>query len=71
MKNYIVKSLREFDDYEGLECISTNHCEKRAKNDIFNCTKERYEYLNSKGAVALKGIEKIEDTKIKKPTKKK
>ena len=45
MKNYKVKALRNFTD--GLEKIN------REKNDIFECDKERYEFLKSKGAVEL------------------
>lgn len=58
MKNFIVIATREFDDYEGLECKPENHKEHRKKGDVFNCTKERYEYLKLNGAVILKGIEK-------------
>lgn len=74
MKNYIVMATREFDDYEGKECIPENHKEHRVKNDIFNCTKERYEYLKSNNAVLLRGIEKqVEEIvkTVKKSTKKK
>lgn len=58
MKNFIVMAVRQFSDYEGLECIAENPHIERMKNDIFTCTKERFEYLNSKGAAVLKGIEK-------------
>jgi len=60
MKNYIVIATKEFDDYEGLEIKPENHKEHRKVNDIFNCTKERYEYLKLNGAVKLRGIEKTE-----------
>jgi hypothetical protein len=58
MKNYIVMAVRQFSDYEGLETIPTNPCVQRKINDIFKCTKERYEYLKQNNAVVLKGIEK-------------
>lgn len=63
MKNYVVIALRDFDDYEGAEVKPENHKEKRFLNKPFNCTKERYEYLLSKGAVRLVGIDKIEEPK--------
>lgn len=51
MKNYIVKALIEFDDTEE------NVRRKPAMRDVgaseWNCTKERYEFLKSKGAVEL------------------
>jgi hypothetical protein len=65
MKNYIVIATREFDDYEGLECKPENHKEHRKKGDVFNCTKERYEYLKSNNAVLLRGIEKAEEQEEK------
>ena len=68
MKNYIVKSLISFDDYEGLEVKPENPRIKRNINDIFNCTKERYEYLKENNAVELVGINKIEQPE-KEPTK--
>lgn len=61
MKNYVVKSLISFDDYEGLEVKPENPKIKRNINDIFNCTKERYEYLKENKAVELVGINKIEE----------
>lgn len=71
MKNYIVKSLREFDDYEGMPCIPENHKEHRRKGDIFNCTEERYNYLKLNGAVALMGINKVKITVDEKKVEKK
>ena len=43
-----------------MPCIPENHKEPRKKDDIFNCTKERYEYLKSNSAVILMGINKVE-----------
>ena len=45
MKNYKVKAIMKFTDKEEDT--------KRIVNDEFECTKERYEYLKSKGAVIL------------------
>lgn len=64
MKNFIVMAVRQFTDYEGLECIAENPHIERMKNDIFTCTKERYEYLLKNNVVVLKGIEKQTKKKI-------
>jgi len=69
MKNYVVKALVVFDDYEGLETIPENPKTKRNIGDIFNVTKERYEHLKGLNFVVLVGIDKIEEPK--KVTKKK
>ena len=45
MKNYVVKVLRYFKDLEEKK--------DRFVGDEFETTKERYEYLKSKGAVEL------------------
>lgn len=45
MKNYKVKAIMKFTDKEEDT--------KRIVDDEFECTKERYEYLKSKGAVTL------------------
>lgn len=45
MKNYKVKAIMKFTDKEADT--------KRIVDDEFECTKERYEYLKSKGAVTL------------------
>ena len=55
MKNYKVKALRNFTD--GLEKIN------RKQNDIFECTKERYEVLKSKGAVELVEVQETIEEK--------
>lgn len=58
MKNYIVKVIKSdgFDDKE-------ENLIHRTKNDIFNCTKERYEFLKKNNAVVLMGIEKQDEYK--------
>ena len=80
MKNYLVKALINFDDYEGLDANNpANPHIRRDVDVIFNCDKERYEYLKSKNAVMLMGIEEIKEqssvitnnTKEEKPKKKK
>lgn len=54
MKNYKVRALKDFNDVEENKV-------HRSIGDIFECTKERFEYLNSKKAVEL--IEIIEEKK--------
>ena len=58
MKNYVVKALTNFDDYQGLEITP-------------NVTKERYEHLKELNLVVLVGIDKVEEKEVKKTTKKK
>lgn len=70
MKNYVVKASMEFDDYEGLEIKPENPRTKRKIGDVFNVTKERYEYLEGRGLVTLVGIDKLPSLD-KKATKKK
>ena len=58
MKNYIVKAIRNFNDTVekneyGLDTPRT------AEVSIWNCTKERYEFLKQNNAVVLMGIEEI------------
>lgn len=69
MKNYIVKALTNFDDYEGLEIKPENPRIRRNTNDVFNVKKERYEYLKELNLVMLVGIDKKEE-KPKKKNKK-
>lgn len=57
MKNYRVKATRTFTD--GVENI-----ERIGGESIFECTKERYEFLKSKNAVEL--VEVIEEEKEQK-----
>lgn len=65
MKNYIVRATTPFDDYEGLEIKPENPKIHRNLKDIFNVTKERYEYLKKLNLVILVGIDKKEELKIK------
>ena len=64
MKNYIVKAIRNFNDVVekneyGLDTPRT------AEVSIWNCTKERYEFLKQNNAVVLMGIEEVkEENKI-------
>ena len=58
MKNYLVKAIINFNDIEekneyGLDTPRT------AEQSIWNCTKERYEYLKQNNAVVLMGIEEV------------
>ena len=68
MKNYVVKALTNFDDYQGLEINSDNPKVRRNTKDVFNVTKERYEHLKELNLVVLVVIDKAE---VKKTTKKK
>lgn len=70
MKNYLVKALYDFNDYEGKEIIPSNSYIERKINKTFYCTKERYEELKSKKLVVLVGIDKI-NTPTKTTKKKK
>lgn len=70
MKNYVVKASMEFDDYGGLEIKPENPRITRKIGDVFNVTKERYEYLEGRGLVTLVGIDKL-PSPVKKVTKKK
>lgn len=78
MKNYIVKAIINFNDTVEKNEYGLD-TPRKAEQSIWNCTKERYEFLKSKNAVVLVGIDKIkeeikteEDLKpIKKKTTKK
>ena len=60
MKNFVVKSLIDFNDYGGKETDpSKNQYIERKINDIFECTKERYVELKEHNAVMLYGINKV------------
>ena len=66
MKNYVVKALINFND--TAEKLPTGgDTPREANKSVWNCTKERYEFLRSKGAVMLIGIEEIKEE----PTEKK
>ena len=59
MKNFVVKSLIDFNDYEGKEPTPDTKFIERKVNDIFLCTKERYLQLKEHNAVMLYGINKV------------
>lgn len=58
MKNYMVRVTRPFNDM--VEKTEDGIDRPRKVNDIFYCTKERYEFLKSHNVVELMGIDKIE-----------
>lgn len=62
MKNYLAKALINFNDMEEKTEMGTDT--PRKIGDVFNCTKERYEYLKSKNAVMLVGIDEIKEEEI-------
>lgn len=70
MKNYVVKALTNFDDYQGLEINPDNPKVRRNTKDVFNVTKERYEHLKKLNLVVLVGIDKVEEKEVKKTPKK-
>ena len=70
MKNYVVKALKNFDDYQGLEINPDNPKVRRNTKDVFNVTKERYEHLKNLNLVVLVGIDKVEEKEVKKTPKK-
>lgn len=70
MKNYVVKVVKKFNDYEGKEIKEGVEFIERKTNDTFNCTKERYEFLKQNGVVELVEIEKIEQPKSTRKSKK-
>lgn len=65
MGDYKVKSLINFNDYNGGE-IKGNDYIIRRKGDVFTCTKERYEYLKEHNAVELVEVMAIQH-ETKKP----
>lgn len=58
MKNFKVKAIKKFTDYEGLEIIPTNPHVEREIGDTFYCDSERAEFLVNKGAVEIIKAEK-------------
>nr|MCR5504680.1 hypothetical protein [Elusimicrobiaceae bacterium] len=52
MEKYKVIVTRKFDDYEGRQ-IGNGDFKTRKVGDLFECTKERYEYLKLHGVVNL------------------
>ena len=60
MKNYVVKAVRNFDDVEEKNEMGGN-TPRFANISVWNCTKERYEYLKNHNAVILMGIDEIKE----------
>ena len=58
MKNYKVKALRFFKDSNEINKKTGLKVERKA-NDVFYCTKERYEFLKANNAVKL--VEIVEE----------
>jgi len=72
MKNYLVKAIIDFNDVDEKTETGTD-TPRKAEQSVWHCTKERYEYLKSKNAVILVGIDEIKEEINEKPktTKKK
>ena len=73
MKNYLVKAIINFNDTAEKNEVGGD-IPRIANQSVWNCTKERYEFLKSKNAVTLVGIDKIEEPEKpveEKPKKKK
>jgi hypothetical protein len=62
MKNYKVEAIMKFTDKE--ENV------RRDMGDVFDCSKERYEYLKAKNAVKLLEITEEKKEEIVEPEKK-
>lgn len=60
MKNYKVVATRKFRDSNEIDPM-TYLKKERQQGDEFFCTKERYEFLKSNGAVTL--VEIVEESK--------
>lgn len=60
MKNYIVKATRNFNDIEEKNEAGKD-TPRIAGESVWNCTKERYEYLKENNAVVLMGIDEIKE----------
>ena len=60
MKNYKVKALYDFNDTveKNEHGVDTP---RKAGISVWNCTKERYEYLKNHNAVILMGIDEIKE----------
>lgn len=63
MKNYLVKAIRNFNDKEEKNEFGLD-TPRKANVSVWNCTKERYEYLKSHNAVMLIGIDEIKEEPI-------
>ena len=66
MKNYIVKALFNFNDVEEKNEFGCD-TPRIANKSVWHCTKERFEYLKSKNAVMLIGIDEIKKEVKEKP----
>jgi hypothetical protein len=74
MKNYLVRAIKSFNDYDGSDVKDANnpYTPREANKSEWKVTKERYEFLKQNNAVVLLGIDKVEEPKEeKKETKKK
>lgn len=67
-----VKAIKNFDDYEGKEINENNKCKSRVVGEIFECSKERAEYLLEHKAIEIIKIQKVEnvDKSVEKPKRK-
>lgn len=63
MKNYKVMATRYFRDSNEID-EKTGLKKERQVNDVFYCTKERYEYLKANNAVKLVEIQETIDEAI-------
>lgn len=71
MKNYKVMATRFFKDSNEID-EKTGLKKERQANDVFYCTKERYEFLKANNAVKLVEIQEtideiIEEEKVEEP----
>ena len=64
MKNYKVKAVIDFNDTAEKNEYGGD-TPRKAGVSVWNCTKERYEFLKSKNAVTLVGIDHEEEPKVK------
>lgn len=62
MKNYKIRALFSFNDTaeKNQDGVDT----PRKIGDVWNCTKERYEFLKNHNAVELVGIDEIKEPKL-------
>ena len=63
MKNYKVMATRYFRDSNEID-EKTGQKKERQVNDVFYCTKERYEYLKENNAVKLVEIQETIESVI-------
>lgn len=68
MKNYKVMATRYFRDSSEID-KKTGQKKERQVNDVFYCTKERYEYLKANNAVKLVEVLEEQKKEIKEDTK--